>query len=126
MMLKFQYRVKCWLLECFGIEVANDRVERNHRFLEEALELAQSLGCTKGDAMLLVDYVYARPVGEPNQEVGGVMLTLAALCDANNMDMMHAGEIELTRVSSPLVIQRIRQKQATKPKASPLPGASNG
>ena len=41
----FQRRVVAWLMECFSMEVCLDRTERNHRFLEEALELVQSLGC---------------------------------------------------------------------------------
>lgn len=121
---KFQSRVAAWVIKCFGDTVAYDRTERNHRFLEEALELAQSLNCTKDEANLLVDYVFNRPPGEPNQEVGGVMVTLAALCHANNMDMQHAGEIELTRVNSPLMVEKIRAKNASKPRNSPLPGKS--
>ena len=39
----FQSRVNNWTLACFGHEIAGDRVERNHRFIEEALELVQAL-----------------------------------------------------------------------------------
>lgn len=114
-----QTRVKEWLLACFGIEIASDRVERNHRFLEEALELVQSLGCTASEAHQLVDYVFGRPVGEPHQETGGVMVTLAALCLANDLDMAEAGEVELARIWTK--VEQIRAKQAAKPKHSPLP-----
>lgn len=117
----FQQRVQPWLQECFGDLVAGDREERNHRFLEEALELVQALGCSQGDAHQLVDYVYGRPVGEPAQEVGGVMVTLAALCLANHLDMHLAAEAELARINAPETLQKIRAKQAAKPKYSPLP-----
>lgn len=117
----FQQRVQPWLLECFGAEIAADRVERNHRFLEESLELVQSLGCTASEAHQLVDYVFGRAVGDPPQEVGGVMVTLAALCLASGLDMHDAGEVELTRISAPEVVAKIRAKQAAKPKHSPLP-----
>lgn len=119
----FQSLVQPWLLECFGSMIAGDRQERNHRFLEESLELVQSLGCTASEAHQLVDYVYSRPIGEPDQEAGGVMVTLAALCLANAMDMHTAGYIELARIWTK--VDQIRIKQAAKPKHSPLPGYSN-
>ena len=117
----FQQRVQPWLLECFGAEIAADRMERNHRFLEESLELVQSLGCTAREAHQLVGYVFGRPVGDPPQEVGGVMVTLAALCLASGLDMHDAGEVELVRISVPEIVAKIRAKQAAKPKHSPLP-----
>lgn len=115
----YQSRVKPWLDACFGPEIAGDKTERNHRFLEEALELVQSGGCTASEAHQLVDYVYGRPVGEMGQEIGGVMNTLAALCLANGFDMHDAGEVELARVWTK--VEKIRAKQAAKPKHSPLP-----
>ncbi|MGV2128091.1 hypothetical protein ACQZ4Q_01350 [Agrobacterium vitis] len=118
----FQARVKPWMLACFGEAILADQTERTHRFLEEALELVQSCGCSQSEAHQLVDYVYGRPTGEPNQEVGGVMVTLAALCLTNSLDMHAAAETELTRVWTK--IEAIRAKHAAKPKHSPLPGPS--
>jgi len=118
----FQARVQPWLMACFGAMIAGDREERNHRFLEEALELVQSLGCTASEAHQLVDYVYGRDVGEPAQEVGGVMVTVAALCLANKLDMHANGETELARIWTK--VEAIRAKQAAKPKHSPLPEAT--
>jgi hypothetical protein len=118
----FQQRVQPWMLACFGETIAGDQEERNHRFLEEALELVQSTGCTASEAHQLVDYVYGRPVGEPAQEVGGVMVTLAALCLANGLDMHAAAETELARIWTK--VEQIRAKQAAKPKHSPLPEAA--
>ena len=116
---QFQHRVQPWLMACFGAMIAGDREERNHRFIEEALELVQSLGCTAHEAHQLVDYVYGRDIGEPAQEVGGVMVTLAALCLANGLDMHANGETELSRIWTK--VEAIRAKQAAKPKHSPLP-----
>lgn len=108
------------MLACFGSEIASDEMERNHRFLEEALELVQACGCTKSEACQLVDYVYGRPAGEIQQEVGGVMVTLAALCLAQAVNMHACGDVELERVWSKIEV--IRAKQAAKPAHSPLPG----
>lgn len=115
----FQYRVKPWMSECFGAEIAGDRQERNHRFLEEALELVQACGATASEAHQLVDYVYGRPVGDKIQEIGGVMVTLAALCLAHGLNMHLAGESDLQRIWTK--VDQIREKQAAKPKHSPLP-----
>ena len=115
----FQKRVNDWILACFGQAIADDRIERNHRFLEEALELVQSIGCTQSEAHQLVDYVFGREIGDPPQEIGGVMNTLAALCNSSGFDMVSCGEIELSRVWTK--VEKIRAKQAAKPKHSPLP-----
>lgn len=114
-----QGRVQPWLMACFGPVIASDKQERNHRFLEESLELVQSCGCSQSEAHQLVDYVFGRPAGEPYQEVGGVAITLAALCLAQGLDMHAAGETELARIWTKVDV--IRAKQATKPKHSPLP-----
>ncbi len=114
-----QSRVAAWMDACFGPVISADRIERNHRFLEEALELVQACGCTREDCLQLVEYVYGRPVGEPTQEVGGVEVTLAALCLANDIDKHEAAEVELARVWTK--IDAIRAKQAAKPRGSALP-----
>lgn len=115
----FQSRVQPWLIACFGAEIASDGKERNHRFFEEAGELVQSKGMSAKEAHQLVDYVWGRPAGEPQQEVGGVMTTLAALCLAAGMDMHEAADTELARIWT--MVETIRAKQKAKPKNSPLP-----
>ncbi len=115
----FQEQVLPWTLACFGPKISGDKIERNYRFLEESLELVQSTGCTSSDAHALVDYVFGRPDGEPFQEVGGVMVTLAALCLAQGIDMHKAGDIELARIWTR--IEQIRAKRAARPRLSPLP-----
>lgn len=120
---RYQARVLRWLLACFGQKIASDRIERNHRFLEEALELVQAAGCTQSEARQLVDYVYGRPVGDLGQEVGGTMVCLASLCAAHGIDMQDAGDGELRRVWG--MMEKIRAKQAAKPKHSPLPAAAD-
>jgi len=115
----FQARVRPWLIACFGEEIAGDKIERNHRFLEEALETVQAGSCTRSEAHQIVDYVFGRPVGELEQEVGGTLVTLAALCLAHGLNMHECAEVELARVWTK--VEKIRAKQAAKPKHSPLP-----
>jgi hypothetical protein len=117
--LSFQDEVGRWMIARLGSEISSDHVERNHRFLEEAIELVQSGGCTASEAHQLVDYVFGRPVGELKQEVGGTMVTLAALCLAHGVNMTECGATEIARCWQK--IDKIRAKQAAKPKHSPLP-----
>jgi NTP pyrophosphatase (non-canonical NTP hydrolase) len=114
-------RVQVWMLECFNSEIAADQIERNDRFIEEALELAQATGYPRERVVALVDYVYARPIGEPSQEVGGVMITLAAHCLAFGIDLERAAFTEAARIERPEVMSKIRDKQAAKPTGSALP-----
>ena len=111
---QFQARVRAWVLHCFGQQITDDMTERSFRFLEESLELVQSVGCTKEQAQALIEYVYARPSGDTNQEIGGVMVTLAAFCAAANKNMDLCAEYELLRVNMPEMITKIRNKQAAK------------
>ena len=67
----------------------------------------------------MVEYVFGRSQGEPAQEVGGVMVTLASLCSASGINMDEAGDVELARNWNR--IEAIRAKQQSKPHGSPLP-----
>jgi hypothetical protein len=109
---------------CFGDAIKADQLERADRFVEEALELAQTMpefGAERAHA--LVDYVFGRPVGERAQEVGGVMVTLAALCNAASISINNSAETELARVWTKVEV--IRAKQAAKPVGSALPVATS-
>lgn len=115
----FQSRVQPWMMACFGPEISGDKVERGDRILEETFELLQSGGYDPARVLALRDYVWNRPAGEPHQEVGGVMVTLAAYCLACGLDMHQAGETELARIWTK--VEKIRAKQAAKPTGSALP-----
>lgn len=121
----FQSRVDGFMQPCFGPVISADKLERGDRLLEEVLELLQSGDYPEERAHALVEYVNGRAVGEPSQEVGGVMVTLAAYCLAHGLDMHQLGEIELARILQPDVMAKIRLKQAAKPTGSALPVASS-
>lgn len=111
---EFQNGVEDWMEKTFSFETRENIRERGYRFLEEALELFQSLNLEKEDALKLVEYVFNRPKGEPIQEVGGVGITLAALCNAADILMKRALVDELERVNTPEVIAKIKAKRATR------------
>ena len=112
--LPFQQRVAPWMAACFGPAISADTTERNQRFLAEALELVQACGATQHEVRELADYVFGRNAGDKGQEVGGVMVTLAALCLAHGLDMHQEAETELARIWT--AVEAVRMKQAAKPR----------
>lgn len=113
MTISFQQRVHDWVCDFFpehGVNVP----ERSRRFIEEALELVQAAGLEAQEVLRLVERVYGRPPGEPVQELGGSMVSLAALAEAMHLDAEQAGEAELRRISGPGMRERMRAKQAEK------------
>ena len=107
---QYQKRVLDWIVQCFAHTTIYDVQERNKRFLEESLELVQSLELPKEEAYKMVDYVYGRKEGETKQEVGGVMVTLAILCEVNGISMRSAAEIELWRINKNIPQIQAKQK----------------
>ncbi len=112
----FQALVQDWMIECFWQERSSDIFERTRRFLEESLELIQSLGTIQEEEHQPVDYVFARSVGELNQELSGVIVTLAPLCHPSGLRMVEDSESELDRISLTGVIAKIRAMHSRKPK----------
>lgn len=119
---EYQVRVGAWAAQVFGGNDESRIIDRADRLLEEVLELLQSLGYAPVRVQALTDYVFNRPKGEPGQELGGVMVTLAALSACANLDMEIAGEAELERVNRPDVIAKIKAKNASQKPGSPVPG----
>lgn len=117
----FQARVEPWLLACFGEEIADDTLERRDRAVEEFFEFLQWSDYPRERLAALEAYVWSRPVGEGHQELGGMMVTIAAMARAYRLDMHECGEVELARILAPEIIEKIRAKQAAKPTGSALP-----
>lgn len=116
-LINFQYAVMDWATRCFGADIVANKKERAFRFFEEATELFQATGCSKEEALHLINYVYSRPIGELTQEVGGVMTTLSALCGSNNISLEDSACAELQRINTK--VEEIREKQKTKPHGLP-------
>ena len=94
-----QTRLLNWALAMFGDMEGFDTAsteERLERFLEEAIELAQSLDMPKERLIHWVHYVYNRPKGDPSQEFGGVMVTANMLAEVSRISMA-AEEIRETK-----------------------------
>ena len=75
---KRQIKIFDWVIRCFGPTSPQERLKR---LLEEAVELAQSEDISKSEAQQIVEYVYSRPKGDPEQEVGGLCVCILAYCE---------------------------------------------
>lgn len=114
----FQARVQQWGLACFTPKYVRDKVERSWRFAEEAIELTQACrNMSRSDWHKLVDYVYDRKIGRKKQEIGGVALSLAMLCNSHRVDMEVCAEDELQRCWDKIDV--IRAKVAAKMEMNP-------
>lgn len=88
-----------WATRCFGREHVYHAPIRALRLAEEAVEVAQAYQIPKEKMLDLVEIVYSRPRGSPDQELGGVALTasvLGAITMGRDLDDFLA--VELLRV----------------------------
>lgn len=69
-----------WVARAFGPETLARPDQRAARVVEEAVELGQAANVPRDVAHRIVDYVYDRPAGDPQQESGGVLLTMLVYC----------------------------------------------
>lgn len=112
--LPFQERVDTWMRHTFEDDITDDPEERRRRFFEEACEVVQACKMSREEMHWMVDYIMDRDVGELSQEIGGVGVTLAALCNTHMEDMNYSFEKELSRAWG--CSEKIREKQSNKPR----------
>jgi len=85
-----------WGRRAFGADHMADKIVRAARFFEEAAELVQAIGLPAEHALRAFHHAYSREPGKPDQEVGGVAVTLYALCDAIGLS---ADQCEITEIN---------------------------
>ncbi|WP_367154696.1 hypothetical protein [Methylomonas sp. HYX-M1] len=95
-----QTKILQWTIATFGQATADNTGERIRRFLEEALELAQAVGLDQDAAQNMVEYVYSRPTGHVNQEIGQVGVSLLALSEHLHINAEHEEFAEFQRITS--------------------------
>lgn len=93
-----QVQTHAWCLAAFGDHDARSVQQRGIRLAEEAIETAQACGCDPAMLHRLIDHVYAKPVGELAQELGGLGVTLLALAEAAGLSADQAERREVQRV----------------------------
>jgi len=92
-----QRSVLRWVTETFG-EQTLVLQERVMRFFEESVELAQAEGLTREEVLAVVEHVFKKPPGDPQQEAGGVGVTLLAYCAVRGFSADSPEETEFKRV----------------------------
>lgn len=115
-MRQLQKFVLPWLYSIFGVTAYN-RAYRAARFLEEALELVQAVGLDRASAAALVDYVYDREIGEPFQELGGVMITVLGLAENLGLEAEDAAKAEFMRALAFDDEKRAKMRDKVRPDA---------
>jgi len=95
-----QQQLVAWGVECFGEKHMADKSVRALRLLEEAIEFAQAVDAPKDQCAALVDYVYSRPTGKPEQELGGVGVTWLVAAAALGMQASDALDAEIARIAA--------------------------
>lgn len=95
-----QNTVHAWCIAAFGQARAASPAQRGLRHAEEAIEAAQTVGVDPEQLIALVRYIYARPPGGIEREIGGSGLTLVALAAACGVDADACEVAEVRRVLS--------------------------
>lgn len=113
-----QQQIATWIKTVLGEEAASNGPERALRLAEEAVELCQALGVVPWALHGVVDYVYNRPAGKPEQEIAGCQVTLYGAASALGVDVQEVFEKELARINTPEVMERVRRRQAEKRKVT--------
>ena len=86
------------------------------RVVEEAMELAQSVGCSMLDVDVISEHVFSRPVGNVGQEHAGVMVSLLASATANGFLLEDVTRTEIERIWE-IPVEKLLEKQAFKNRA---------
>jgi hypothetical protein len=97
--LNLEKRAEIWVRTRIGDAHMHPR-ERAMRLLEEAIELAQAEGISFEQVRAQAGYVFNRPVGNPEQEAGGVAVCLLAWCAARGFRLQDTALIELARIEA--------------------------
>lgn len=94
-----EHSVGHWVQTKFG-SVGLEPKERGLRCAEEAIELGQALTVDREAMHKLVDHVYDRPVGDPVEEIGGVMICVQAAASILGISINDQADKEWERINT--------------------------
>lgn len=115
-----QIAVDKWIRKTFGKQSAEDKVERLSRLVEEVCELCQAENFPQAMIPVIADYVYKKPAGWPQQELGGVGVCILAYAMAAgyNADDMEQREFARILALPTKHFRGSRKKKADAPKGT--------
>lgn len=93
----WQREVLEWAVDKFG-EIARHPRERAMRFVEEAIELAQTQEVSAADMTAIVTRIYSRPRGDVAKEIGQVGMTFEAMAENIGLQVAPLIAAEIKRV----------------------------
>jgi hypothetical protein len=106
--------VEQWVRTTFGDKMFESKEERAARVFEEAAELYQVFGPgNRAKAHKIVDMVFDKKAGKLHNEIGGVLVTMLALCGNEGLRLDEMANKEITRIKS-LPSDGFRKKQRDK------------
>jgi len=108
-----QTKIAQWYMKAFG-DVLYNRKERAVRLFEEVTELCQVEGISLEMLVKNLERTYLRPVGDAQQEVSGIGITLLAYLEASEIDFEEEVLKELKRIDNNEFIVKVRAKRNSK------------
>lgn len=88
-----------WAASTWG-DTAYNPTERAMRMFEEAAETAQAMNLTEEVCSMILTRTFKRPKDDPRKEIGGLLVTVYALCAILDISPSEALATELTRMLS--------------------------
>lgn len=116
-MKHWQRVIATWVSNTFGIANQQTTRIRALRFIEEAIELGQTVGLDRKDIEQLCDKVFVNPPGELKQEIGGVFTTFLALVENQGEHALDCLIRESNRIHQPDVIKKCQAAEKKKMEA---------
>ena len=98
-----------WQRLIFGDLVLSPHV-RILRLVEETFELAQAENVPEEQLLQVLRQVYDKKIGQPEQELGGVLICLAIYAETKGYDLEERFWAEFERIMDPAIMDRVRSR----------------
>lgn len=115
---EYQEEIRLWLQVHIGEDQIKDKLRHVRHLLEEACEVAQSVGMPMELQHAIVHWVSTRPAGHPEKEIGDVAWTAAAV--AASLQAPLSQLVKRPPHHTNTSVQEVRRRYSLKPTDSQL------